>query len=188
MDNSLKCFTIKDKTEKLHFDTKGFSHNGFIISPKYDDNTIYLPIVENGDHSKSLYFTISKLFKEEKHEFYELYSNTLKETLTENTYFLDKDEITYSSFLTCYNSIVFLNTGDEYFNSGVLFIPEDESLLSNTQKEKINEVVNYLIDEDELTSRICIVPKMNSTVVDFESIRDYSIREYSEMQNKSKAL
>lgn len=184
MDEKLKIFKTDKIDKNLDFNCNGISKFGFIIPNKYNDEIIYLPSFEKESkihHADVLKFTMAKLFQTEKEKNFTQYKkiNNNKEC------YMDSDEIAYSSFMASQNTIVFLNTGDEIFNSGILFMPNN--LKDDNQKQKVNEILDYLYEGNDETSQIVLVPPINDTLTNFDQIKVYDLDTYKNTIEKEKS-
>lgn len=186
MDEKLKVFKTSDYTEKLNFDCNSIGRFGFIIPSKYQNRVIYLPDMINNNsslihHASVLKFTLGKLFLDEKKEYFEKYKEINSKV---DECFMDSDEVAYSSFMASLDSIVFLNTGDEIFKSGILFIP-DEQKLDKEKNEKVKEIMDFLLEEKDASSQIVIVPPLKDTIEKEDKIKVYDLDELSLNNNKN---
>lgn len=184
MNEKLKVFKTSNCTEKLNFDYNSIGRFGFIIPSKYQNKVIYLPDMINNDsslihHASVLKFTLGKLFPDEKKEYFEKYKEINSKV---DECFMDSDEVAYSSFMASLDSIVFLNTGDEIFKSGILFIP-DEQKLDEEKNEKVKEIMDFLLEEKDASSQIVIVPSLKDTIEKEDKIKVYNLDELSNLNN-----
>ena len=182
MNEKLKVFKTSNCTEKLNFDYNSIGRFGFIIPSKYQNKVIYLPDMINNDsslihHARVLKFTLGKLFPDEKKEYFEKYKEINSKV---DECFMDSDEVAYSSFMASLDSIVFLNTGDEIFKSGILFIP-DEQKLDEEKNEKVKEIMDFLLEEKDASSQIVIVPSLKDTIEKEDKIKVYNLDELSNL-------
>lgn len=176
MDERLARF--EKSFDKIEFGIDTDGKYGYIISPKYGNVVLYLPIVESATfhHDITLRFTLGRLFKEEKQE---LYNSFINATNNIDTY-MDSDEVAKSTFMASINSLVFLNTSTEYFDSGILFIPEE---LTDFQKEKLDETLEFLNKGNDLTTQIVTVPTIDKILNGEDTIKCYDIKDYNHDQN-----
>ena len=176
MDERLNRF--EKSYDKINFGIDTNGKYGYIISPKYGDMVLYLPIVESATfhHDVTLRFTLGRLFKEEKEE---LFKDFVEATNNIDTY-MDSQEVVKSSFMASIGTLVFLNTSTEYFDSGILFVPEE---LDDFQKEKMNETLSFLNNGDDLTTQIVTVPKIDKILNGEDIVKCYDIKEFNQDQN-----
>lgn len=186
-NDKLKVFNTANELDSLNFVKGDIGDFGFVIPEKYNDTVIYFPQNKTNDtkihHETVLKFTIGKLFLEEKKEYFNAYKEAMKDS--ECCYMIESDELIYSCFLTSLNSVTFLNTGDNYDNSGIIFIPEDSNL-SETKKFRINEAISFLEKNDKCQiSEVVTVPSLDDILNKTKDIKIQSIDEYQK-ENKKK--
>ena len=187
MDEKLKVFKTSNCTEKLNFDPNSIGRFGFIIPEKYQNEVIYLPDMINSDssyihHASVLKFTLGRLFHDEKKDYFEEYRN-INSGLSEC--YMDSDEVAYSSFMASLDTVVFLNTSNDFFKSGMLFIPENQTLDEDKQ-EKIKETINFLYMERDITSQIAIVPSLKDTLEKLDKVKIYDLGEFRNLDSHEK--
>lgn len=187
MNEKLKSFKTTDCTEKLNFDYNSIGRFGFIIPSKYQNEVIYLPDMIANDnssihHGSVLKFTLGKLFLDEKKKDFEKYKEINSEI---DGCFMDSEEVAYSSFMASLNTVVFLNTSDEIFKSGILFIPDNKNL-DEDKKRKINEIMDFLYAEKDVCSQIVMVPPLKDTLEKMDRIKTYDLDEFSNLNNNQK--
>lgn len=182
MNNDLRSIPVRNINDKLDF-SDGLGKWGFIISNniKYKNTVFYLPALEstaeNGiHHAKLLKYMLIKLFKEEKNSSFDLYKSFAFQK--EKAIYLDSDEIAISSFISSLNCIVFLNTSDNIFSSGITFIPDE--IEEKNEDKNFKEILDYLYEGKDLTSQIVIVPSLSDTLNKKKEIKIYDLEEYQE--------
>lgn len=146
--NDDKIFRPVDFDNLDFFDTSLSNpiHLGFVV----DRQTAFLlPNVQGDRHEDSLYFLLRKKYGEEYKKLFSLFVTSIKEYVPDNMGFLDSKELTYAFFLACMGKIVYINTGDFSFSSGLLIVPDEESDLSNFQQEYLNKIIQKIPKEDE---------------------------------------
>lgn len=183
MENNFENIPTRNITEKLNFDSEGIGHWGFVIpdTEKYKDTVFYMPPIkgssENGiHHATILKYILMKLFKEEVKTNFNNFKNSA--TFADGNIYLDSDEIAYSSFMASLESIVFLNTSENLFSSGMLFVPEEVETLNENLKFK--EILEFLYEGKDLTSQIVIIPTLKDILENNKPIRAFDLEEYQE--------
>lgn len=189
MYNDITNIPMRDINDKLDF-SDNLGKWGFIIpnNIKYKDTVFYMPAIEstkeNGiHHAKLLKYMLIKLFKEEKNEAFDKYKSCAFRE--EEAIYMDSEEIAISSFISSLNCIVFLNTSDNIFSSGITFIPEEVE--AKNENKNFKEILKYLYEGNDLTSQIVIVPSLNDTINNKKRIKAFDLSEYQEyINNKNK--
>lgn len=164
-NNVLKYFPSATIGEDIQLHPNSIGQKGFFISPKYKHELLYLPTTdgEYTDHADSLFFTMSKLFPEEKRLYYKKYKKILEGSNSSNSNLLDRKEFACSSLMASIGIVVFLNTSDSYNKSGIFFVPENQESLSEYQKESIKNVIENIPRDDQLSLYIT-VPDIYKTI------------------------
>lgn len=181
---NLNAFHKKNINEDLNFDNKGIGKFGFIMSEKYDDSVMYLPKTSdnvNIHHADILRFSVKKLFKNEYDDWFGKYKNL---QINEGVFYMDSDEVAFSSFMCSLNSIVFLNTSDELFNSGILFIPDNKDC-SSERSLIVNEVLDFLYKNNDGISQVIIVPSLEKVLNNHLPIKAYDLSEFKDLVCKN---
>lgn len=185
MQKELSIFKVEEPETKLSLEPNGIGHYGFLISPKFDNKTVYFP-TNASDHSTSMRFSLGKLFSEERNESFNEYKEKCKNVLNdEYRFYMDSNETAMACFIASLGSMVFLNTSTEFFKCGVLFMPEstDNEIVNN----KINEVIEQLPNEKVSPTEIIIVPSLKETLENDRPFISKTLMEYIESQNSSLA-
>lgn len=122
---------IMDINEPLDFSQDGLGQWGFVIpeNERYQETVFYMPQIDATGknkihHATLLKYILIKLFKEEKTKFFDTFKT--KALPDEQKIYLDSEEISYASFMASLNSIVFLNTSQDNYLSGMVFIPAEK--------------------------------------------------------------
>lgn len=188
MNQNLDIFKITDASKSLNFNPNSICKFGFVISKKYENKVIYLP--NNVDekeafihHGSVLWFTLEKLFADEKRSFFKEYEQIVHND--DEIFYMDREEIIYSGFLASLNSIVFLNIGDYDFRAGVIFIPKEmvkENNKDEDKSKKLDELLEYL--GDSIVSSIVVVPLLEDILKKHEEIKYYELSEYKKLTMK----
>ena len=189
MNQNLDIFKVYDMNTPLNFDIYSIGRFGFIIPKKYENKTIYLPsnIIEEESfvhHGSVLKFTLGKLFKYEKSNFFESFVKI--NPGDDDMFFMDSEEIAYSSFIASLDSIVFLNTSTDHVKSGIIFIPKDLSR-DDSRIERLNQIIYYLKDGKNFTSHVVVVPSLNKAL-NSNKIKVYELDEYIKKKNRHHKL
>ena len=189
MNQNLDIFKVYDMNTPLNFDIYSIGRFGFIIPKKYENKTIYLPsnITEEESfvhHGSVLKFTLGKLFKYEKSNFFESFVKI--NPGDDDMFFMDSEEIAYSSFIASLDSIVFLNTSTDHVKSGMIFIPKDLSR-DDSRIERLNQIIYYLKDGKNFTSHVVVVPSLNKAL-NSNKIKVYELDEYIKKKNRHHKL
>ena len=188
MNQNLDIFIVYDINTPLNFDVNSIGRFGFIIPKKYENKTIYLPsdVIEEKSfvhHGSVLKFTLGKLFKYEKSNFFESFVKI--NPGDDDMFFMDSEEIAYSSFIASLDSIVFLNTSTVHVKSGMIFIPKDLSS-DDSRIERLNQMIYYLKDGENFTSHVVVVPSLNKAL-NSSKMKVYELDEYiSKTKKKNK--
>lgn len=187
MNQNLDIFKVYDSNTPLNFDINSIGRFGFIIPKKYENKTIYLPsnIIEEESfvhHGSVLKFTLGKLFRHEKNNFFESFTDITPSD--DDIFYMDSEEIAYSSFITSLDSIVFLNTGSNHIKSGMIFIPKNLSR-DDSRIERLNQIIDYLKDGKSFTSHVVVVPSLNKAL-NSSKMKVYELDEYISLKTKKK--
>lgn len=187
MNQNLDIFKVYDMNTPLNFDINSIGRFGFIIPKKYENKTIYLPsnIIEEDSfvhHGSVLKFTLGKLFKYEKSNFFESFVKI--NPGDDDMFFMDSEEIAYSSFIASLDSIVFLNTSTNHIKSGMIFIPKDLSR-DDSRIERLRQIIAYLKDGKNFTSHVVVVPSLNKAL-NSNKMKVYELDKYISLKTKKK--
>lgn len=188
MNQNLNIFKVTDDDNiPLNFDINSIGRFGFIIPRKYEDKIIYLPsnVIEEKSfvhHGSVLKFTLGKLFKYEKSNFFESFVKI--NPGDDDMFYMDSEEIAYSSFIASLDSIVFLNTSTVHVKSGMIFIPKDLSS-DDSRIERLNQMIYYLKDGENFTSHVVVVPSLNKAL-NSSKMKVYELDEYISLKTKKK--
>lgn len=96
---------------------------------------------------------------------------------------MDIDEISLSCFMASLGSIVFINTGNDYFKSGFLFIPEKTSINKKLFDDKVNEIINLLKIDNEDISQIFNIPTLEDTLLNKKIFNVSNLSNYNKKEN-----
>lgn len=186
MENNFDKIPIRDINERLDFSEFGLGRWGFIIpfTKNYKDSVFYMPQIEgdarNGiHHATILKYMLIKLFKNERNDFFQDYKKiAFKE---EEMPYMDSEETAIASFIASLNSIVFTNTSQDQFHSGLLFVPEKTEILQ--EDKSFLEILDFLYEGKDLTSQIVIVPSLDDAFNNNKKIQVFDLEEYQEFCN-----
>ncbi len=164
------------------FNISSSDYLGFIIE---DNESFLLPNNKEHriHHEDSLNFTTSKLYGDYKSKYFNIFKEKVKNLIPDNLCFVDSPELTYSFFLASLNKIVFLNSSDMMFISGLLFVPEQEENLSEYQKDALEKVLQ-IIPKDNNDINILTIPSIEEIKENNCCYKTYSINEYIEKKHK----
>mgnify|MGYP001088058639 CR=1 FL=1 len=135
--------------ENLDFLDTSFSnpiHLGFVVDRDY---AFLFPKVDSDRHEDALYFLLRKKYGDDYKKFFSLFVDRIKSLLPDNLAFLGSRELTYSFFLVSLGKIVYINTGDFSFSSGLLMVPDNLNDFSPFQDKAFSKILSKIPQEDD---------------------------------------
>ncbi|MCI8547541.1 MAG: hypothetical protein HFJ38_01490 [Bacilli bacterium] len=124
--------------ENLDFLDTSFSnpiHLGFVVDRDY---AFLFPKVDSDRHEDALYFLLRKKYGDDYKKFFSLFVDRIKSLLPDNL-----------AFLVSLGKIVYINTGDFSFSSGLLMVPDNLNDFSPFQDKAFSKILSKIPQEDD---------------------------------------
>lgn len=189
MNTVFNSFNYVNTPDDIDYNFDGYGQLGYFITNKCDDKIFHLPSPNSNNmsigHKEITNFVLRRCFSDEYKEYFNKVCDKIRENTPDNVCFVDSPELVNSFFIASVGNILFINSSNKYFFSGLLFVPEDLKSLSEFQRNSLYSILDKFPKEND-SVEVIKIPSIDNILKNGCELNELSVDSYKDMLDEER--